>query len=186
MMDQQLFSVLFQLATASSYAQRATVWLGVQLPYWTCAAAAVHEWFIRQPHKIPRSLVRIFVPGIVVWVFAWILKAWFFVPRPIIVLGIAPIITVNDQYGAFPSAHATFFSAMAVSIFLRNRRAGGLFFCAALVVAFARVAGGVHWPSDAVGGLALGAVGAALGQLVFGWYDLRSPASVASGTVSEN
>ena len=70
MQDQQLFSVLFQLATASSYAQRATVWLGVQLPYWTCAAAAVHEWFIRQPHKIPRSLVRIFVPGIVVWVFA--------------------------------------------------------------------------------------------------------------------
>jgi len=112
MLDQQLFSVLFQLATASSYAQRATVWLGVQLPYWTCAAAAVHEWFIRQPHKIPRSLVRIFVPGIVVWVFAWVLKAWFFLPRPIIVLGIVPIITVNDQYGAFPSAHATFFGAL--------------------------------------------------------------------------
>lgn len=178
--------MLFQLAISNSWTQQFTVFLGVQLPYVVCAVAAVYEWFMRKPREIPRSLVRIFVPGIVVWVFAWILKAWFFVPRPIIVLGIAPIITVNDQYGAFPSAHATFFSAMAVSIFLRNRRAGGLFFCAALVVAFARVAGGVHWPSDAVGGLALGAVGAALGQLVFGWYDLRSPASVASGTVSEN
>lgn len=186
MLDQQMFTVLFRLATANSWTQLITVFLGVQLPYVTCAAAALYEWFMRARHEIPRSLVRIFVPGIVVWVFAWILKAWFFLPRPIIVLGIAPIISVNDQYGAFPSAHATFFSAMAVSIFFRNRRAGGLFFCVALVVAFARVAGGVHWPSDAVGGLLLGAVGAALGQLVFGWYDSRSPASVASGNVSEN
>ena len=183
MLDQQLFGVLFQLATASSFAQRATVWLGVQLPYWTCAAAAVHEWFIRQPHKIPRSLVRIFVPGIVVWVFAWVLKAWFFLPRPIIVLGIVPIITVNDQYGAFPSAHATFFGALAVSIYFRDRRTGLLFFCAALVVAFARVAGGVHWPSDALGGLALGAVAAVLAQFGFNWFDQRARAAAATGPV---
>lgn len=186
MLDRQMFTVLFRLATANSWTQLVTVFLGVQLPYVTCAAAALYEWFMRKHHKIPRSLVRIFVPGIVVWVFAWILKAWFFVPRPIIVLGIAPIITVNDQYGAFPSAHATFFSAMAVSIFFRNRRAGGLFFCVALVVAFARVAGGVHWPSDAVGGLALGAVAAGLAQLVFNRFDWRPPASVAAGNVPES
>ena len=185
MLDVQIFTLLFQLATTNSWTQQFTVFLGVQLPYVVCAAAALYEWFMRKHHEIPRSLVRIFLPGIVVWRLAWVLKAWLFVPRPILVLGIAPIIRVFDQNGAFPSAHATFFSAMAISIFFRGWRAGVLFYCAALVVAFARVAGGVHWPSDAVGGLALGAVGAVLGQLGFSWYDSRSAARAASGNVSE-
>lgn len=169
--------MLFQLATTNSWTQQFTVFLGVQLPYVVCAVAALYEWFVRAHHEMPRSLVRIFLPGIVVWRFAWVLKAWLFVARPILVLGIVPIIAVSDQNGAFPSAHSTFFSAMAVSIFFRSRRAGGLFFCAAVVVAFARVAGGVHWPSDAVGGLVLGAAGAVLGQLGFRWYDSLAPAS---------
>ena len=185
MLEVQIFTLLFQLATTNSWTQQLAVFLGVQLPYVVCAAAALYEWFMRKHHEIPRSLVRIFLPGIVVYILAWVLKAWLFVPRPILVLGIAPIIIVFDQNWAFPSAHATFFSAMATSIFFRSRRAGVLFYCAALVVAFARVAGGVHWPSDAVGGLALGAVGAVLGQLGFSWYDSRLAARAASGNVSE-
>ena len=55
---------------------------------------------------------------------------------------------------------------------------------AALVVAFARVAGGVHWPSDALGGLALGAVAAVLAQFGFNWFDQRARAAAASGIVS--
>jgi membrane-associated phospholipid phosphatase len=52
------------------------------------------------------------------------------------------------------------------------------------VVAFARVAGGVHWPSDALGGLALGAVAAVLAQFGFNWFDQRARAAAASGIVS--
>ena len=179
----KIFTLLFQLATTNSWTQQFTVFLGVQLPYAVCAAAALYEWFMRKHHEIPRSLVRIFLPGIVVWRLAWVLKAWLFVPRPKLVLGIAPIISVFDQNGAFPSAHATFFSAMAISIFFRSWRAGVLFYGAALVVAFARVAGGVHWPSDALGGLALGAVAAVLAQFGFNWFDQRARAAAATGPV---
>ena len=54
----------------------------------------------------------------------------------------------------------------------------------ALVVAFARVAGGVHWPSDALGGLALGTVAAVLAQFGFNWFDQRARAAASSVIVS--
>jgi undecaprenyl-diphosphatase len=62
---------------------------------------------------------------------------------------------------SFPSDHATAAFAIAVSILLRNRRIGLLALAMAVVLAVARVAVGVHYPSDVVGGALIG-TGAAL------------------------
>ncbi len=61
----------------------------------------------------------------------------------------------------FPSDHATASFAIAIAIFLRNRRWGVVALIAAAVLSVGRVAIGVHYPSDVLAGSALGA-GAAL------------------------
>jgi undecaprenyl-diphosphatase len=57
---------------------------------------------------------------------------------------------------SFPSDHATAAFAIAVSIWLRNRKAGWLALAMATVLAVSRVAVGVHYPSDVIGGALLG------------------------------
>lgn len=57
---------------------------------------------------------------------------------------------------SFPSDHATAAFAVALAIWLRNRRWGALALVMAAVLALGRVAVGVHYPSDVVAGAALG------------------------------
>jgi undecaprenyl-diphosphatase len=57
---------------------------------------------------------------------------------------------------AFPSGHATFFMALAVSIFFYHKKAGYVFMFFALLIGLARIAAGVHFPADILGGFVLG------------------------------
>lgn len=57
---------------------------------------------------------------------------------------------------SFPSDHATAAFAIAVSIFLRNRKIGLLALGMATILAVSRVAVGTHYPGDVLGGALLG------------------------------
>jgi undecaprenyl-diphosphatase len=70
---------------------------------------------------------------------------------------------------SFPSDHATASFAIAVAIFLRNRRWGVLALVAAAVLSVGRIAVGVHYPSDVLAGAALGSAAA----LALWWAPLR-------------
>ena len=73
---------------------------------------------------------------------------------------------------SFPSDHAMIAGAFAAGLLLLNRRLALLF---ALLLAFARVYVGVHYPSDVAGGLI---IGAAVGTLVV--LILRPPTTTAA------
>lgn len=74
---------------------------------------------------------------------------------------------------SFPSDHAMIAGAFAAGLLLLNRRIGLIALLLALLLAFARVYVGVHYPSDVAGGLVIGAAIGVVVVLVF-----RSPASV--------
>jgi undecaprenyl-diphosphatase len=61
---------------------------------------------------------------------------------------------------SFPSDHATVAFALALAVFLWHRRAGWLMLAMASVLAVSRVAVGTHYPSDVLGGAAIGAASA--------------------------
>lgn len=63
---------------------------------------------------------------------------------------------------SFPSDHATGAFAVAMAIWLRNRRWGTVALIAAAVLSVGRVAIGVHYPSDVLAGAALGCAAALL------------------------
>jgi undecaprenyl-diphosphatase len=61
---------------------------------------------------------------------------------------------------SFPSDHATAAFAIAVAIWLRSRKAGWLALAMATIVAVSRVAVGVHYPGDVIGGALIGTASA--------------------------
>jgi undecaprenyl-diphosphatase len=62
---------------------------------------------------------------------------------------------------SFPSDHAIVGFAVAVGVMMVNRRAGIALLAAALVLCFARVFVGAHYPTDVLAGAALGGLTAA-------------------------
>jgi membrane-associated phospholipid phosphatase len=67
---------------------------------------------------------------------------------------------------SYPSDHATVVGAIAAGLMFTNRRGGRVAAALAVVMAFARVYVGAHYPGDVLAGLALGAAVAAVGRLV--------------------
>lgn len=86
-----------------------------------------------------------------------IIRFFYHKPRPFEVIG--GIDKLFSNYSpAFPSGHATFFFALATAVFLYHRKLGMIFFAIALINSLARVASGVHWPSDIFAGAAVGII----------------------------
>jgi undecaprenyl-diphosphatase len=94
------------------------------------------------------------------------------------------LFTAHTADPGFPSDHATGAFAVAMAIWLRNRRWGTVALIAAAVLSVGRVAIGVHFPSDVVAGAVLGCAAAlllyarpareridALSDLLGGWLE---------------
>ncbi|MDX3315008.1 phosphatase PAP2 family protein [Streptomyces sp. NPDC054884] len=69
--------------------------------------------------------------------------------------GLEVLVSGKTDY-SFVSDHATLTMAMAVALFVANRKFGLVGIGVALIEGFCRVYMGVHYPTDVVGGFALG------------------------------
>ena len=82
-------------------------------------------------------------------------------PRPYIAHpGDAHLFIDPSPDPSFPSDHATAAFAIAVSIWLRHRRAGWLALALATLLSVSRVAVGTHYPTDVLAGAAIGTLAA--------------------------
>ena len=61
---------------------------------------------------------------------------------------------------SFPSGHAAFFFALAGAVYGFNKKWGMWFFASAIVIGISRIAAGVHYPSDIIGGAIIGILAA--------------------------
>ena len=75
--------------------------------------------------------------------------------RPFAELGFRPLVE-HSASASFPSGHATFFFALSGVVFAYNKKMGTLFFLLSAVIVVSRVMAGIHWPSDILGGAAIG------------------------------
>ena len=114
--------------------------------------------------EVLRKWVLVFASAILAWFLADILQGFIAHPRPFLALSDTNLLFPYGDHDSFPSGHAAFLSGItgALYFFFDKKRLVWVFAAVTILVALSRVAAGVHWPLDILGGIALG-VGVAWG-----------------------
>jgi len=90
------------------------------------------------------------------WGIVGILKHIFAMPRPYVYLDNVHLLFTYGNLDSFPSGHAALFSALAVAVYFHHKKLSLLFIICALLIGIARIAAGVHLPSEILAGYLLG------------------------------
>ncbi len=153
-MNNQIFYFFYNLAHQSNFFDHVVIFFGNYFPYLVILIAGIFLIFYR---KSWREFFLVFFSGGLAVFFDLIFKYLVHAPRPFVALDNIRTLFPESGY-AFPSGHATFFAALAVSIFFLNKKSGYIFMFFALLIGLARIIAGVHFPGDIFGGFILGAV----------------------------
>lgn len=108
--------------------------------------------------KATSQFVSISGSILLAFVITEIIKISFAIPRPFL-NGVDTLFNYGG-YNSFPSAHATVFAALCVSMFLFHKVRGWWFLVSAIIIGLARVIAGVHYPIDIFVGYVIGALSA--------------------------
>lgn len=166
-MNNQIFFALYSLAHQSRLGDFLIVFFAQYFPYLVILLAIIflffhHEIFSAQKpfHTLTERWKEIFFVSLsvfVAWIFGIFLKIIFALPRPFIEFSnVLPLLRPTDF--SFPSGHAALFMAIAVAIFLYQKKAGYWFMFFTLLIGVARIIAGVHFPIDILGGYLVGSV----------------------------
>lgn len=166
-MNNQIFYFFYNFSHQSVFLDNLIIFFAVYLPYMIVILAGLfllfhHEVFkAESPWQVflqkKKEILLSFFSGSLAWVIARGLKALINIDRPFVSLPDVQALFPESGF-AFPSGHATFYMALAVSIFLIHKKAGYVFIFSAILIGFMRVTGGVHFPVDILGGFILGVV----------------------------
>ena len=111
-------------------------------------------WFIRLPlAEKKEALLLGAITGVLALAVGRLVAMFFFDPRPFVVHHFTPLIP-HDPDNGFPSDHTLLSSAIAMTVFLRDRRVGTVLWVLALLVGAGRIASGLHSPIDVGGSIA--------------------------------
>lgn len=161
------FNFFYSLAHINSALDIAIIFFAQYFPLIILAALFIYLFEHRDnPKKGVRDLFVVGATAVSAYVIAYAFKDTFHTLRPFDVLpSVKPL--VSESGPAFPSGHATFFMALASSLWFYHKRLAVFFGVSAVLIGIARVAAGIHWPVDILGGLFLGyVVGTTLHRLI--------------------
>lgn len=153
-MNNEIFYFFYNLAHQSIFFDNLIVFFAVYFPYLVILLAALFLIFYRKSWK--EFFLVFFSSGLAVF-FDLIFKYLIHTPRPFVAFANISGLFPESGY-AFPSGHATFFMALAISLFFLNKKTGYIFMFFALLIGIARIIAGAHFPIDILGGFILGGI----------------------------
>jgi undecaprenyl-diphosphatase len=167
-LDNKIFSYIYNFAGRSTPGDQAIIFLGKYFIY--IVVAFIIFWFLYKHFrrlKTKRNMREI-IAFLLAPLLAYFLLLFFreHLPRlrPFIELKIPHLLT--EPTSSFPSGHTIFIFSIAGVAWHYSKKAFLLVFLAGLIIGLARIAGGVHYPSDILGGLTLGLfIGGLIGWL---------------------
>ena len=117
---------------------------------------------------LPASLEQRFLLGALATILSRgiitpILEHFINSPRPFVATGIDPLIK-HAATNSFPSGHIAFIVPIAIALWYINKKAGWWAYVGVFLIGVSRVAIGVHWPTDILGGVLVGIVSFAIAK----------------------
>lgn len=94
--------------------------------------------------------------GIARFVVTELVHFMYYRPRPFVVFQNITQLVRHDSISSFPSGHAAILFAMATMLSFYYPKVSVWFFLVSILVGIARIAVGVHWPTDILGGALAG------------------------------
>lgn len=80
-------------------------------------------------------------------------------PRPFMALeNVKLLIEMKNNEASFPSGHTAYMFAIALAVYLFNKKIGGILILVALLLSVTRIYLGVHYPLDIIGGIIIAAI----------------------------
>lgn len=122
---------------------------------WILFAGLFVLWFIDGKIKKEQVLHALYA-SVSAWLIAFLVKVLFPTIRPFVQNGQEVMTITVPGDAAFPSQHTTLAFALAVTIFMHDKKYGWLYLLSALLIGVARVVANVHYPADIFGGALLG------------------------------
>jgi undecaprenyl-diphosphatase len=132
---------------------------------WLLYAGLIILWFIDGKIK-KEQVIHALLASLIAWSIAMLIKHFFPTIRPFVRNGGEVDVLIRPTDSAFPSGHTTLAFALAVTIFLHDRKIGWFYLAGALVIGVARVLANVHYPIDILGGAFIGTLIAVLVERV--------------------
>lgn len=161
----QIFNFLYSFAHRSVALDSVIIFIASDF----ALISAFALFYFLYKHKDRRRGVKevsvVVISAFIAWAIAHLLKDFYHVPRPDAAAGITSIIDYGRDIYSFPSGHATFFSALAISIYFYHKKLGYFFAVCALVIGIARIMAGIHYPADITTGYLLGTLIALLAYM---------------------
>ncbi|MEK7500775.1 MAG: phosphatase PAP2 family protein [Patescibacteria group bacterium] len=176
-MDNFLFAAVYSVAFKTVNLDTAIILFAAYWELVVAVALLAYVWF----ERVNRAELKVRVTRVGLALFSAVAARFGIVaviryfwprPRPFVAQHLQALIDQSPFEASFPSGHATFFMAIAVYFLLSGeKRIGWFLLVSAVIISLARVAAGVHYPSDiAAGWLA----GAAVSWKVFRLKRLKS------------
>jgi len=157
LLDHSLFFALYNLAGYGNAGNFLIVFFG---EYFLYPVLIVFAFFTYQSWR-KGGMVKLYpyaiasVSAIVArFGLASLIRLFYHRPRPFLALSLPHLIT--DNTSSFPSGHTIFLFALATATYFFNKKLAFFLYISGAVIGLARVAGGVHYPSDILSGALLG------------------------------
>ncbi len=157
-MDLSILLTLHGLSGKSAFIDALIVFFGSQLQY--IVVGALLLWSLVGKNKNPVMAWGAIAAALISRLALTELVRFFYNrPRPFVALQFTPLIA-HETSASFPSGHAAFFFGIAWFVYMHDRRLSMYFFIAAILICLARIAVGIHYPTDIIGGAVVGFFGA--------------------------
>lgn len=153
-MDYYIYSLINGLAGKFGALDKIMVFIAQDFPY-LFAIALLLLWFKKDTTEKVMTNRKVAIVAMMTMLIALginhLIAFVYFRPRPY-TLHAAHLLVKRSVDPSFPSDHATFSFALALTILAVNKYFGRVMIVMALLLSFARVFVGVHYPFDVVGG----------------------------------
>lgn len=143
-LDEKIFYFFYNFSHKNIFTDGLIVAIAEYLPFIVILIALIAI------SKHPRAILPPIVSIAIVYAFRY----FYHHSRPFISLDLIPLFKIDSF--SFPSMHASLLFALSSSIYFYDKKLGRALLILSAIVGLARITAGVHYPSDVLGGAALG------------------------------